>query len=61
MLHNSARKEHGRILEAIAKIAESCDLRSIVDKETFTLEQASQAHAHLESGKAMGKVVIKVA
>jgi NADPH2:quinone reductase len=61
MLHNSGRKEHGRILEAIAKIAESGDLRPIVDKETFTLEQASQAHAHLESGKAMGKVVIKVA
>lgn len=61
MLHNSGRKEHGRILEAIAKIAESGDFRPIVDKETFTLEQASQAHAHLESGKAMGKVVIKVA
>lgn len=61
MLHNSGRKEHGRILEAIAKIAESGDLRPIVDKETFTLEQASQAHVHLESGKAMGKVVIKVA
>jgi NADPH2:quinone reductase len=60
MLHNVGRKEHGRILESIAKIVESGDLTPILDKETFTLEQASQAHARLESGKAMGKVVISV-
>jgi NADPH2:quinone reductase len=60
MLHNIGRKEHGRVLEAIAKIAESGELKPILDKETFTLEQASHAHARLESGKAMGKVVISV-
>jgi NADPH2:quinone reductase len=61
MLHNNGRKDHGRILEVLAKIVESGELKPILDKETFTLEQASHAHARLESGNALGKVVISVA
>ncbi|MDQ6999209.1 MAG: zinc-binding dehydrogenase [Mariprofundus sp.] len=34
-------------------------IKPILDDHHFTLEQAGQAHARLESGQAMGKVVIE--
>jgi len=58
MLHNHKREEHGHILRELAKIAEAGSLKPILDEERFTLEQAGAAHARLESGKGMGKVVI---
>lgn len=60
MLHNIGRKQHGLILEALTKIAESGKLTPVLDEQIFSLEQVSQAHARLESGQAMGKVVVTV-
>lgn len=59
MLHNHQREVHGEILRKLAEIAESGDLTPVLDEEHFLLEQAGQAHARLQSGKAMGKVVIE--
>ncbi|MFA0439686.1 quinone oxidoreductase [Vibrio sp. 10N.286.49.C2] len=61
MIHNVKREEHGEILAAIAKIAESGALIPVVDPQTFDLSEVGDAHAHLASGKAIGKVVIDVA
>ncbi len=58
MLHNINRKEHANILKALADIVDAEGLRPILDEQSFTLEQAGAAHARLESGQAMGKVVI---
>lgn len=58
MLHNHRREEHARILRELATIAESGSLKPVLDEEQFSLEEAGDAHARLESGKAMGKVVI---
>lgn len=58
MLHNHKREEHGEILRDLTKIVESGGLKPVLDEERFSLEQAGQAHARLESGQAMGKVVI---
>lgn len=60
MLHKTRRKEHSAILKNLAKIVEAGELKPILDEKSFSLEQAGDAHAHLESGKAMGKVVITV-
>lgn len=60
MLHKIRRKEHAAILKSLAKIVEAGELKPILDKKTFSLEQVGDAHAHLESGKAMGKVVVTV-
>lgn len=60
MLHKVKRKEHAKILEALASIVEAGELRPILDEKSFTLEQISDAHARLESGDAMGKVVVSV-
>jgi NADPH:quinone reductase-like Zn-dependent oxidoreductase len=58
MLHNLQRAQHGNILRALTEIAEAGALKPVLDETNFTLEQADEAHARLESGKAMGKVVI---
>ena len=59
MLHNFKREQHGSILRSIAQIVESGELKPVLDREHYSLEQAGQAHARLESGQGMGKVVIE--
>jgi NADPH2:quinone reductase len=58
MLHGVGRAAHGRILEEVAKLADTGRLRPLVDPRAFTLDQAGEAHALLESGGATGKVVL---
>ncbi|MEZ9863360.1 zinc-binding dehydrogenase [Vibrio breoganii] len=60
MIHNFKREEHGQILAELAKIAEAGALVPVVDPKTFDLSQAGDAHAHLASGQAIGKVVVNV-
>lgn len=60
MLHNIKREEHGKILNEISQIVEAGELTPVLDKETFSLEEAGKAHERLTSGKALGKVVISI-
>ena len=59
MLHNFKRERHGEILQNLTQIVESGGLRPVIDEEQFSLEQAGQAHARLESRQAIGKVVVE--
>lgn len=59
MLHDFKREEHARILSILTSIAEAGALKPVLDEQLFSLEQAGDAHARLQSGKAMGKVVIE--
>ncbi|MEO1559779.1 MAG: zinc-dependent alcohol dehydrogenase family protein [Cyanobacteria bacterium J06632_19] len=59
MLHNYKRETHGKILQNITQIVEDGGLKPILDKQSFSLEEAGKAHARLESGQAMGKIVIE--
>lgn len=58
MLHNVKREDHAEILRNVARIAESGNLTPVIDETHYSLEEAGQAYARLESGQAMGKVVI---
>ena len=60
MLHNVKREDHAHILKALAEIAEAGDLKPVLDEQSFTLEQVGNAHTRLESGQAMGKVVVSI-
>lgn len=60
MLHKVGRQEHTKILKALADVVEMGDLKPVLDNSSFSLEQAGDAHARLESGQAMGKVVVSV-
>ncbi|MEM9088156.1 MAG: zinc-dependent alcohol dehydrogenase family protein [Cyanobacteria bacterium P01_F01_bin.53] len=59
MLHNFKREQHAEVLRNVAQIVESGGLRPVLNKEQYSLEQAGEAHARLESRQAMGKVVIE--
>jgi len=59
MLHNYKREQHGEILQKLAEIIEAGKLQPTVDDTHFSLEEAGKAHAHLESGNAIGKVVVE--
>lgn len=59
MLHNFKRAEHAEILSKVAQIIESGNLKPILDERQFSLDEIGQAHAHLESGQAIGKVVVE--
>lgn len=58
MLHNVGRSTHGEILTELSRIAEAGGLKPVLDETEFRLEEAGAAHERLESGRAMGKVVI---
>ncbi len=60
MLHNHRREAHAAILTSLTAIAESAGLKPVLDDTLFDLSEVAQAHARLESGKAMGKVVVSV-
>lgn len=54
------RSSYSALLSEVAQLVDSNKLKVLVDPQTFTLENAGQAHDYLESGKAVGKVVIMV-
>lgn len=59
MLHDFKREKHGEILKTLAEISNSGKLTPILDEQTFSLENVGQAYEHLQSGKAIGKVVVE--
>ncbi len=59
MLHNHKREDHGKILNQLTQIIEEGRLKPVLDEQRFSLEEVGQAHAHLESGQAIGKVVVE--
>lgn len=60
MLHNYKREQHRDILNAVTQIVNEDGLTPVLDSESFSLEQVGAAHDRLNSGKAMGKVVVEV-
>ncbi len=60
MLHNQGRQQHHNILKALADIAEAGKLTPVLDEQSFSLAQVADAHARLESGKGLGKVVVSI-
>ncbi|WP_236778404.1 zinc-binding dehydrogenase [Pseudalgibacter alginicilyticus] len=59
MLHNFKREQHGEILSNLTKIVEAGNLKPLLDKEQFSLENIGEAYDRLESKQAIGKVVVK--
>lgn len=58
MLHNHKREQHGEILRNVAKIIEAGGLKPVLDETNYSLGEVGEAYARLESGQAMGKVVV---
>jgi NADPH2:quinone reductase len=61
MLTGKGRAHHGEILREATRLANAGKLKPLLDSRRFTLETALDAHRIVESGKALGKVVVDVA
>lgn len=60
MLHDVRREIHGEILAKLAKLVDAGAVKPLLDERTFTLAQVGEAYARLQSGQALGKVVVEV-
>lgn len=58
MLHDHRREAHAEILRNLTQIVEAGGLTPVLDETDYSLDSVGDAHARLESGKAMGKVVV---
>lgn len=52
------RSHYGEILTQVAQIADQGKIRPVLDPQHFRFIEVAQAHHHLESGKAFGKIVL---
>lgn len=60
MLYDFQRHVHGEVLRTLASIAEAGGLKPILDENQYGLDEVGLAHARLESGEGMGKVVVEI-
>ncbi|GGF86022.1 quinone oxidoreductase [Azorhizobium oxalatiphilum] len=60
MLHGIGRERHGRILRELAALVDRGEVRPLIDPQLFTLDTAADAHRRLESGRAVGKVIVDI-
>ncbi len=58
MLSGHGLMRHGEILRIVGRLADEGRLRPRLDSERFTFAQVADAHRRLESGQAVGKVVL---
>lgn len=58
LCHGINHASHGRILAEIATLVDAGKITPIIDDSNFSIWEVAQAHAHLESGKAVGKVTL---
>lgn len=60
MLTGRGLKRHGAILEGVAALVDAGRISPLLDERRFNLSQIGEAHAHLSSGQAIGKVVVEL-
>lgn len=58
MLTGQGLAHHGDILREVAALVDAGKLTPLLDPVRFPLAETAAAHAHLDSGSALGKVVI---
>ncbi len=56
-----AEPDYAAVLRRVAELADAGSLRPLLDERGFSLARTAEAHALVESGRAIGKVVIDVA
>lgn len=58
LLTGKGREHQGQILKRVSALIASGSIHPVVDPVRFSFERVSEAHEYLESGRALGKVVI---
>lgn len=60
LLSGNNRRHHGDILRQATALAEAGKLKPLLNPERFSLGTALEAHRAVESGKALGKIVVEI-
>lgn len=60
LLSGKRLERHGEILQDMKPFIEAGQLRPLLDPRRFTLDEVAQAHEHLLSGQAIGKIVVDI-
>jgi len=60
MLTGKGRAHHGEILREATKLAEAGKLTPLLNQKRFTFDDVQEAHAAVQSGKTIGKVVVEI-
>lgn len=60
ILTNEQRERYSKILNEAASLVDKHSLKPLIDPHQFSLSNVGAAHKLLESGKAIGKIVIQV-
>ena len=58
LLSGIERADRGKILTKLAQLIDRGKIRPLLDNKTFSFSEIAAAHTHLESGRAIGKVVL---
>ena len=58
LIHGVNRTVHGDLLRDAARLVDEGKLRPVLDPHEFSIRQVAEAHRLLESGAALGKVVL---
>lgn len=58
VINKDYRQDHGKILREVTNLVEEGKLYPLVDEKIFTFDEVSEAHAFMESNKAIGKIVL---
>jgi len=61
LLTGKGRAHHGTILQKVAEMVDAGQLKPVIDETVFSLDTISDAHRRLQSGRAIGKVVVNIA
>ncbi|MFT7683982.1 MAG: NADPH2:quinone reductase [Moritella dasanensis] len=58
LCHGINHESHGRILTEIATLVDAGKITPIIDPSNYSIWEVAQAHDHLGSGKAVGKITL---
>ncbi|MCG7588273.1 zinc-dependent alcohol dehydrogenase family protein [Photobacterium sp. OFAV2-7] len=60
LVHGLNRRSHGEILTQVAELVDKGAIKPLIDESRHPIWEVSAAHQRLESGQAVGKVVLTV-
>lgn len=59
LLHGIGMDDQPRLLQAMQDLLEQGKVRPLIDSQRFRFTEIGAAHRHLESGQAMGKILLE--
>lgn len=60
MIHDLGRARHGQILDEISRRIDAGKLRILIDPQAHPMADIGRAHARLEAGQVLGKLLVDV-